>query len=181
MDLANLPAMITRQTFRVVVESPRGSTVKLKFDPKLGVMTLSRPLTAGVIYPFDWGFVPGTRAADGDPLDAIVVWDTETFPGVVLPCRALGVVLVDQRDRRQSARQRNDRLVALPTKSPRFDHLHSVRDLPRRIKEELEAFFLAVTALEHKDVRVLGWQGVSAALRLIKQHEYREGARPSST
>ena len=176
MDLARLPAFIDRTTFRVVVESPRGSTVKLKYDGTLGAMTLSRPLTLGLAYPFDWGFVPGTQAADGDPLDAIVVWDTPTFPGIVLPCRALGVVRIDQRGAGRSRRQRNDRVVALPLKAPRFNHLRSVRDLTSRVRRELEQFFLAVTALESKDVRILGWQSPTAALQLLKQHQYRPSA-----
>ena len=169
MDLASLSAFISPTSFRVVVESPRGSTVKLKFDLDLGVMSLSRPLTVGLAYPFDWGFVPGTRGSDGDPIDAIVVWDTPTFPGVVLPCRALGVVEVTQREPGQARRHRNDRIVALPIKAPRFDHLRSVRDLSSRTREELEQFFLAVTALERKDVRILRWQGPAAALRLLRQ------------
>ncbi len=168
MDLAQLPPFITSSTFRVVVESPRGSTVKLKYDAALGVMSMSRPLTHGLIYPFDWGFVPGTEGPDGDPLDAIVVWDSATFPGIVLPCRAIGIVRIDQREPGKAARQRNDRVVALPLKAPRFDQVRSIRDLPKRTREELEHFFLAVTALEKKDVRILGWDGPPAALRYLK-------------
>src|SRR6187397_2754701 len=91
MKLHLLPAFVRGDFFRVVVESPRGSNAKLKFDPELEAMSLSRPLTYGLTYPFDWGFVPGTRASDGDPLDAMLMWDTATFPGVVIPCRALGI------------------------------------------------------------------------------------------
>lgn len=177
MDHLRLPAFMTSRTFRVVVESPRGSTVKLKFDAKLGVMTLSRPLTVGLTYPFDWGFVPGTSAPDGDPVDAVVVWDTATFPGIVLPCRAIGVIRIDQREAGHRRRQRNDRVVALPLNAPRFEHIRSARDVPARARRELEQFFLAVTALEGKDVRILGWQGPAAALRLIKQHRYRPAER----
>jgi inorganic pyrophosphatase len=176
MALDQLQTFVQPRTFRVVVESPRGSTVKLKFDSTLGVMTLSRPLPVGLGYPFDWGFVPGTRAADGDPIDAIVVWDTPTFPGIVLPCRALGVIQIDQRRESGRARERNDRIVALPVKAPRFDAIRSVRDLPKRVRQELEEFFLAVTVLEGKDVHVLGWQGPAAALRLLKQHRYPDSA-----
>ena len=166
--------MIAAATFRVVVESPRGSSVKLKFDSALGVMTLSRPLTLGLVYPCDWGFVPGTRGADGDPLDVAVVWDTATFPGVVLACRAIGVIRIDQRAPGHTSRQRNDRIVALPVKSPRFDRWRSVRDVPARVRQELEQFFLAVTALEDKDVRILGWRGRTEALQAIKQHRLQE-------
>jgi inorganic pyrophosphatase len=170
MGLSTLPTMVGATTFRVIVESPRGSNVKLKFDAALDAMTLSRPLTLGLVYPCDWGFVPGTRGADGDPIDAVVAWDTSTFPGVVLTCRALGVLRIDQRESGRTSRQRNDRIVALPVKSPRFDRWRSVRDLPARLRLELEQFFLAVTALEDKDVRILGWQGRAKALHTIKQH-----------
>ena len=55
---------------------------------------MSRPLPAGVTFPFDWGFVPSTEASDGDPLDALLLWDVPSFPGVVVPCRAIGVLQV---------------------------------------------------------------------------------------
>ena len=96
MNYAVLPAFGTRDAIHVVIESPRGSTVKLKYDPNLEAFTLSRPLPEGLAYPYDWGFVPSTRMPDGDPLDAMVVWDRPSFPGVVLACRALGVLAVEQ-------------------------------------------------------------------------------------
>ena len=169
MKLHLLPPFVGGTTFRVVVESPRGSAAKLKFDPTMEVMTLSRPLTMGVTYPFDWGFIPGTAASDGDPLDAMLLWDTPTFPGVVIPCRALGVVQVDQRKARGGGRERNDRVVAIPLKAPRFEQFRTVRDVPRRIRRELEEFFVQVTALEGKDVKILGWTGPEAVVRLIKR------------
>src|SRR3954453_8756235 len=96
-DLHNLPAFSPANALPVVVESPRGSAVKLKYDPSLGAMSISRPLSLGLSFPYDWGFVPSTRGADGDPLDAIVLWDVATFPGVVIPCLALALLKVDQR------------------------------------------------------------------------------------
>ena len=136
MPLHRLSAFVSGKAFRVVVESPRGSTAKLKFDPAI---------------------------------DAMLAWDTETFPGVVIPCRALGIVKVDQKSVRSGRRERNDRVVAMPLKAPRFDHLRKAGDLPARIRHELETFFVAVTALEGKDVRILGWGGPEAALRLIRR------------
>ena len=73
-DLTKLETYDDQGSLRVVVESPRGSSLKLDFDPKLRLFTISRELPLGVAYPFDWGFIPGTRGDDGDPLDAMVRW-----------------------------------------------------------------------------------------------------------
>lgn len=168
MSLDQLPAFVRGNIFRVVVESPRGSAVKLKFDREAGAMTLSRPLTLGVTYPYDWGFVPGTRVADGDPFDAMLLWDTPTFPGVVIECRAVALVKIDQRRKSGRGRERNDRILAIPLTAPRFEHIRTVRDVPARLRRELEAFFFHVTALENKDIRMLGWAGPAAAIRAIR-------------
>lgn len=152
---------------RVVVESPRGSIVKLKYDPELEAMTLARPLPVGLSFPYDWGFIAGTRAEDGDPVDVLVVWDTASFPGVVLPCRLLGAIAVEQDDAKQKRRVRNDRLVALPAKSPRHDQLRDYRDLGRRVRAEIENFLLALVRLEGKNIEILRWQGPGAARQLI--------------
>src|SRR2546430_1417610 len=104
---------------RVVVEVPKGGRVKLKWDPELGVFQASRYLPAGLSYPFDWGFVPGTKAEDGDPLDAIILADVPTWPGVVIPCEPLGVLRLEQDDKK-GRRQRNDRLIVRPASASRL-------------------------------------------------------------
>jgi inorganic pyrophosphatase len=157
-------------SFHVVVESPRGAAVKIKFEPKLGALTFDRPLVSGLTYPFDWGFIPSTQAPDGDPLDAMVFADFGTQSGIVIACHALGVLNVEQnRAGAPGERQRNDRVIAMPVKAPRNHELRSVFDLPPRLRDELSQFFIAVTAFEKKDVKVLGWDGPDAARALIEQ------------
>ena len=169
VPLNQLPTFVSADVFHVVVESPRGSSIKLKYDPELGAMSISRPLAAGVAYPFDWGFVPSTQAEDGDPVDAMLYWDVATFPGVVVPCRALGVIQIEQNRSDSRGRARNDRILALPVHARREHELRSAMALPRRMRDELEHFFIATTALEGKDAKILGWAGPDDALALLKE------------
>jgi len=166
MRLDQLPAR-AEGGFHVVVESPRGSPVKLKFDPKLGAIVGGRPLPLGFVYPYDWGFIPNTQAPDGDPVDALVYWDVATFPGVVLPCRALGVLRLEQ-DAGGGRRQRNDRLIAIPLLHPRGDELRTVDDVAERIRDEIAHFFTSSIFFTPKNPRLLGWQGPEAVEAMIR-------------
>ena len=170
MNLAAIPAFISDELFHVVVEAPRGSQLKLKYEPKWEAMAISRPLPLGVTFPFDWGFIPSTSAADGDPLDAMVLWDVPSYPGVVLTCRAIGVLQVEQNraNHDPSERVRNDRILAIPVEARRERDVIDAAALPQRVRLELEQFTLAATALEGKDVRVTGWGDARAALDLVR-------------
>jgi inorganic pyrophosphatase len=163
-----LPTFASDDVFHVVVESPRGSAVKLKYDPELGAMSISRPLALGLVYPYDWGFVPSTKAPDGDPIDAAVLWDVATFPGVVIPCRPLAVIQVEQNRADGTGRARNDRILAVPVDARRERQVDSATALPARVRQELEHFFIAATVFEGKDPRILGWAGPDAALDLLR-------------
>src|SRR6187401_2957595 len=130
--LHRLKTFVDGDIFRIVVESPRGSTIKLKHDPDLDIFTISRPLPLGLTYPCDWGFVPSTKGPDGDPIDAAVYWDTATFPGVVIACRAIAVIKVEQNTPDGSGeRRRNDRIVAVPVEARRQSDLTGASDLPK--------------------------------------------------
>jgi inorganic pyrophosphatase len=171
MNLAAIPAFVSGDIFRVVVEAPRGSNVKLKYEPQWETMTLSRPLPTGVVFPFDWGFVPSTQNADGDPVDAMVLWDVASYPGVVLECRAIGVLQVEQNrvNHDSSERVRNDRIVSIPVEARREHDLKDVSALPVRVRQELEQFALTATALEGKALQIIGWGDGPAALELIRR------------
>ena len=172
MNLEDIPAFAGRDNFHVVVETPRGSALKLKYESRWEAMSISRPLPLGVSFPFDWGFIPSTHAADGDPLDAMLLWDVPSYPGVVIPCRALGVLQVEQNraNHNPSARIRNDRILAIPVEARREHGITTVNALSERVRDELEQFTIAATALEGKDVRVVGWGDAAAALALVSQY-----------
>lgn len=167
-SLDRLPTFAREDVFHVVVESPRGSTIKLKYDADLQAMSVSRPLPLGVRFPYDWGFVPSTRAEDGDPVDVLLLWDVASFPGVVVPSRAIAVVQVEQNRADGHGRVRNDRILAMPIETRREIGL-AMDGIPTRIRRELEQFFLAATALEGKDVTILSWAGADAALALLRR------------
>jgi inorganic pyrophosphatase len=165
--LHTLPTFATGDALHVVVESPRGSAVKLKYDASLDAMSISRPLSLGLAFPYDWGFVPSTCGADGDPLDAIVLWDVATFPGVVIRCRALALLEVEQRGS-DGGRLRNDRLILRPSDARREAELPETESLSSRVRAEIENFLVASTTLEGKDARVLGWRDAEAVLNLVR-------------
>jgi inorganic pyrophosphatase len=168
VSLNDLPAFGADGSVQVVVESPRGSSLKLKYDPQHEVFTLSRPLINGLTYPYDWGFVPSTRGPDGDPLDVMLLWDQSSFPGLVLSCRVIGALAVEQNNKKHpELRERNDRLFAVPNGAPRSSDIRDIDDLPRRIAEELEQFFLATAVFENKAFKFLGWSNARDAQQLV--------------
>jgi inorganic pyrophosphatase len=165
-NLMKLPTWADESHIYAVVETPRGSRAKLEFDPKLGAFTLSKPLLAGLTYPYDWGFVPSTKADDGDPLDVLVIHDAATYPGLVLKCKPIGVLEVLQTDK--GRKERNDRVFVVPDRSPFEGDLQDIRRLPKRAVDELEKFFEATDALETKKLTFLGWHGPRRAIKAIK-------------
>lgn len=170
MDLARIPWRASADLFHVVVETPRGSNLKLKYEPRWEAMGVSRPLSLGITFPFDMGFVPSTQGPDGDPVDVLVVWDVASYPGVVLVCRPLGVMCVEQNrtNHDPSVRIRNDRILAVPEAARRERDITSVHALPARVRDECAAFVVAATALEGKDACVVGWEGPEAVLPLLE-------------
>jgi inorganic pyrophosphatase len=164
-NLANVPTRDVHGHLRAIIETPRGSRIKIEFDEDLECFAFKRPLALGISYPYGWGFFPSTRASDGDPLDVMVYHEMSTYPGVAVSCRAIGVVELSQKAKGRR-RQRNDRVIVVPFDEPRYD---DVRDLDPRVRDELEQFFVSAVLFEHKGVRVEGWAGPKTAEKLIRQ------------
>jgi inorganic pyrophosphatase len=164
-NLIRLPPFSDDGDVRVVIETPRGSRAKFRYDPELQIFTLSKSLLVGLTYPHDWGFVPSTKAEDGDPIDIMVIHDAATSPGLVLTCRVIGVLQIEQKSKNNA--ERNDRLFAVPRRSHSERGLRDVRDLSKPILEELEKFFVATDELEDKELKIIGWKGPKIALKAI--------------
>jgi inorganic pyrophosphatase len=166
-SLARIPAHGDNGALQVVVECPRGASMKLKYDDRLEAFTIVRAMPLGLTYPFDWGFIPGTLAADNDPLDALVIHDSATYPGVVLPCRAIGLVEVTQ-DGPKGKRIHNDRIIARPLWQDRMGDLADVKQMPARLRQEIERFFLSAVFFTDKKAKIRGWRGGHQAAAAIR-------------
>jgi inorganic pyrophosphatase len=152
----------------VVVETPRGSVHKLAFDDERGVFVLKKVLPAGMTFPFDFGFVPKTKAGDGDPLDVLVLLDGATPPGVLVASRLVGAIEAEQREEGKGP-VRNDRLVAVGVKSRLFGRVHNLAQLPRELVDDLERFFVGYATALGKDLRPLGRAGAVRANALLDE------------
>lgn len=158
---------------QVVIETPRGSRNKLAFDEQQRVFVLKKTLPAGMVFPFDFGFIPLTLAPDGDPIDVLLLMDEPVYPGVVVPARLIGVIQGEQIEGKK--RNRNDRLLAVAEASHLYEKVRSWDDLPKKFVNELEQFFVQFHQLEGKEYKLLGCKDAGKAARLIE--ESREAAK----
>lgn len=147
------------EVIEVIVEIPKGSRNKYEMDHQTNRVHLDRVLHSSVHYPTDYGFVPGTLAEDGDPLDALVIVEEGTFPGCSVPARPIGLLhMADE--------QGTDiKLLCVAAGDPRFDTIRELEDLAPHWLREIEIFFETYKQLEdEKEVSVGGWEGRDAAM-----------------
>ena len=137
----------------VIIDTPRGSANKYKYDEQLGMFKLSRVLPAGMHFPHDFGSVPGTRADDGDPLDVLVLLDAPSFAGCLVTARLIGGLHVEQFEKRRKVR--NDRLIAMPQTAVNKPDIHSLRQLGRSRLREIEEFFVSYNRVQGRTLRIV--------------------------
>jgi inorganic pyrophosphatase len=153
----------------IVIETPRGSAEKYNYDPELHLFKLKKILPAGMVFPYDFGFIPGTKGDDGDPLDIIVISEFHSFPGCLMKCRVIGAIVAEQSEKKRSDKMiRNDRFIAIPKVAKMFAEFDSIRDLPDQVLEELGQFFINYNKIEEKKFKVLSVIDGKEALRLIE-------------
>jgi len=149
-----------------IVETPRGSRYKFAYEKTSGLFQLKKALPAGLVLPFDFGFIPSTRAPDGDPLDVLLIAEEKLFPGCLVKARLLGVLVCEQGKKGKLIR--NDRVVAEPIMENVPARFHSINELDHELIYQLEKFFILQHELEGKKFKVLETRGPKKAEKLVK-------------
>jgi inorganic pyrophosphatase len=151
----------------VIIESPKGCRNKYTFDEQKDLFVLSGILPVGAVFPFDFGFIPGTIGGDGDPLDALVLMDEPAFTGCLIPSRLIGVIEAKQTEKGKT--ERNDRLIAVAAKSKAYADIKSLSALNRGLLEQMEHFFISYNEIKGKKFKPLGRFGVKKAMKIIRE------------
>jgi inorganic pyrophosphatase len=151
------------ETITAVVECLKGERNKYEYDKDVPGIVLDRVLHSNVHYPSDYGFIPQSYYDDEDPFDVLVLVEDATFPGCIVEARPVALMKMDDDG------EQDDKVVAVPTEDPRYDHVGDLADLPPQTLDEIEEFFATYKNLEEgKEVETLGWEDKAAAKDAIE-------------
>lgn len=149
----------------VIIEIPMNSeAVKYEVDKDTGAIFVDRVLTTAMRYPCNYGYIPNTLCGDGDPADVLVIMPVPLIPGSVVRCRPVGVLKMSDEA------GEDEKLIAVPVGkvSEQYRHVHSVRDLPEILLDQISHFFQHYKDLEKgKWVKIEGWRDVQEARQVI--------------
>ncbi|MEJ7576870.1 MAG: inorganic diphosphatase [Pyrinomonadaceae bacterium] len=164
----------------VIIDTPKGSRNKFKFNDKYAVFSLGGVLPAGAVFPFDFGYVPSTKGGDGDPLDVLVLMDEPAFVGCLVQSRLIGVIEAEQTEAGKT--ERNDRLIAVAAVSRVHREVRSLKDVSEQLIEEIEHFFVSYNAAKDKEFKPLGRFGTKRAGEIVKEgmKMFRRGRKSAS-
>ncbi len=174
MNLYDLdPGPESPEIVRMIVEIPKNCGNKYEYDEELGVFRLDRALYSPMHYPGDYGFIPGTLADDGDPLDVLALVQEPSFPGCLIEVRAVGVLhMMDNSEGDQ-------KILAVPNRNPRYESIHTIDQVFAHVRREIEHFFTIYKELEGRKTEMQGWQGPKEARKMIQdsRNKYLEGKK----
>ncbi len=167
MDLSKIP--VGRNPpweLNVIIEVPLGGQpVKYEMDKDSGALFVDRFLHTAMTYPCNYGFVPHTLAADGDPVDVLVAGDTPVVPGAVLRARPIGVLVMEDEA------GEDEKILSVPVDElhPFYSNVSSYRGLPKILTDQIAHFFAHYKDLEpNKWVRIRRWGEADEACRIIE-------------
>lgn len=152
--------------FQAIIETPRGSRCKYKYDADMNVFNLDKVLPAGFYFPFDFGLIPHTLAEDGDPIDVMVLMDEPSFPGCRVACRIIGAIEAEQTE--GGRKIRNDRIIAIPELGSSYNQIHHLEKLDKKLLHEVNHFFIAYHSYNGVKFETLRLVGPAQAIKLIE-------------
>ena len=153
---------------QVVIETPKGSRNKYSFAPECNAMRLTNMLPEGMMFPYDFGFIPSTLGGDGDPLDVLVLMDAPACPAVIIRARLIGAIEAQQKEKGANWEE-NDRLVAVATHAQAHAEEKSLKDLRPHLVDEIAAFFEEYNRLRDRRFRKTGLCGPRKAAELVEK------------
>jgi len=146
----------------MIVEIPKGRRNKFELDKNTGLIKLDRYLYSSSVYPGDYGFIPQTLAADGDPLDILVMVNEPTFSGCLIDARVVGMF-------RMKDKGADDfKVLGVPNPDPLFAHVKKLEDVPPHFLREVEHFFGTYKQLEGAHTESLGWIGAEESTQEVR-------------
>lgn len=161
--------VINMQTITAMVETPKDSAQKYDYDEKNKWFELKKMLPSGMVFPFDFGFIPGTKGEDGDPLDIVIISEFKSFPGCAMQCRIIGAITAHQTEKNKTIR--NDRFIGIPVASHLFAGIQSIHDLPGDVIQQLNNFFINYNQQEGRKFKPLKNINASGAYKLLNQNK----------
>ena len=165
MNLYNLPThKESPKIVNAVVEIPKGVSTKYEYNPK-GYFTYDRSLLSSMVYPASYGFIPDTIADDGDPLDILVYNRIPIERGVVVECKVVGIL--DMEDEGSTVGLHKDyKVLGVPTSHVR--DYNSLSDIDPMFLQISKNFFLHYKELNNKEVKVFDWHEKEKAFSIIQ-------------
>jgi len=152
---------------QVIVETPKNRRNKYTYDTKRGIFQLKSVLSAGHVFPFDFGFVSGTRGDDGDPLDILILMEEPAAQGCLVQTRVVAVIEAEQTEKGKT--HRNDRLIGVAAASHDYRSVESLDQISPSILEEIEHFFISYNEMAGKTFKPLGRGPAERGRQLIEQ------------
>jgi inorganic pyrophosphatase len=156
-------------TINVMIETPKGSKYKYKFDPDTNRLKVHKLLPAGLAFPYDFGFIPHTEAEDGDPLDVMIFSEDSFLPGSMVECKVMGAIKAKQTKNGKNVR--NDRILATPVLSVEKEKNTSLEDLSKEKIKEIEDFFIYYNKMDGKEFNPSGILTASETRKMISNSE----------
>ncbi len=167
-DLTHLSSELDEKhgTCKAIIETPKGCRNKFDYDPDSNLFMLGGLLPEGMMFPFDFGFIPGTLGEDGDPVDVMVLMDAPAHVGCLIQIRIIGVIRASQAKGGKTVE--NDRLLGVAVHSYNHENVTTINDIGRTLLAQIEAFFVSYNEQRGKQFRITGTGGPQKALRLLR-------------